>query len=667
MGRPTAAAIALLAATVGPVAALAPAAASTPLPAATSTVAPVLQEVPQPAAGLRLLTNNPVGSKADKRALLEAFIRLVNSQQRRDRIRIVTYQIHDDRVVDALVAAHRRGVGVQIVMDRDRFVKGKHEQRLRTVLGGSTGSRSFIVTPYSQTVHTKMALFSRGGQVLVGSSNLTNWRHWNHVVEITDGDLHAAVVPWFRTLSRGEGGRYTRIVEGAVRLHLFPGRADPVKRAIDSSAGDAISIQMFTWGKTRGQIISDSLVAAMSRGTTVLANTGVPWSSAVTTVNAAGGDVFNTRNVTSGKAYPHDKLIVVDDDVYTGSDNWKHFHAKHFEVVAHIADAGLAAQLRQYVLRTREQAAAIGATTSRDVTSLPLAVQVSAGENSADVSWSFSDPARVTEEVLVTARAWRTGADGVSREVATATRVVAPAEATDPTVQPFLLTLDRLAAGVTHRVTVSAHTQQAVTRPQAFTVVPMQPQPLPPENLVVAPVSPTAATVRYEPATSASLPAGYLVSHSTDRGATWVATSTTKTSLRLGSLPTGQRTLVKVQAVPASGLPSDFSRTRSVLPTLWPSRPTITRLVPLDASRLRVAWADPTNTGASAINRWVLRYRVGDSETTQRKVVRRPDANRARIGGLPPGAEVTVVVRAGNSHGLSAASRAATEQLPDTP
>jgi hypothetical protein len=62
-------------------------------------------------------TSNPLGTRAERRAIIAMLIRSVDSAPARSQIRVASWNIRSDDVVDALVSAHRRGVGVRVIMD----------------------------------------------------------------------------------------------------------------------------------------------------------------------------------------------------------------------------------------------------------------------------------------------------------------------------------------------------------------------------------------------------------------------------------------------------------------------------------------------------------------------------------------------------------------------
>src|SRR4051794_29164503 len=61
--------------------------------------------------------NNPTGTAADKSALQNRIVELIGTAAVGSRIRMAMYYADDATIPNALVAAHQRGVNVQVVFD----------------------------------------------------------------------------------------------------------------------------------------------------------------------------------------------------------------------------------------------------------------------------------------------------------------------------------------------------------------------------------------------------------------------------------------------------------------------------------------------------------------------------------------------------------------------
>lgn len=61
--------------------------------------------------------NNPLGTPAEQRAVVDRQIELIEGAPAHARIRLAMYYADDPALPEALIAAHRRGVAVQAVFD----------------------------------------------------------------------------------------------------------------------------------------------------------------------------------------------------------------------------------------------------------------------------------------------------------------------------------------------------------------------------------------------------------------------------------------------------------------------------------------------------------------------------------------------------------------------
>lgn len=141
--------------------------------------------------------NNPVGDEAARHRILTHVSRTIASTPRRATIRIAACSLNNQNIARALVAAHRRGVHVQVLVDF-HHVEGPAMNRLQRVLGKNRANRSFArrckgsCRGSGGNLHTKIYLFTRAGKsrsvVMVGSANLSTpgaEQQWN--------DLHTTV------------------------------------------------------------------------------------------------------------------------------------------------------------------------------------------------------------------------------------------------------------------------------------------------------------------------------------------------------------------------------------------------------------------------------------------------------------------------------------------
>lgn len=628
------------------------------LPAASAVgVVPVMRVDPTastPSGPAWLVTKNAMTTGPERTALIDLLERQINRQQAGDIIRLTTWSFYTQRVADALVAAKRRGVTVRVVVDQGTW-RTAAVRSLRSALGTSAAKNSYIVAPYEKSTHTKVATFTHDKTVLISSANVSDPRQWNHTVVLQNASLHKQTSAWADKLGAGRGLVYTRVATPGVVLHFYPGTVDPVLRAIRNANGRQITIQMSIWKGTRGNQVAKALIEAHQQGSPIAINTGQRWSDAVRAVAAAGIDVFDTRKATGGRAFTHDKLLVVGDEVYTGSTNWGALPRTFSEVVAHISSPQLAAQLRDYVSRTRQQAGGEPILSLPDPS--PFAVEPSPGGTEA--SWSAADAAALdglTSFEVSVVRAEATGRTVVARQS------IEPVTNGVGGIDPVAL-LGASFTGLEGGVPVSVEltpmgTGGALGATQSLPVVPYLSRPAAPKAVSADPVAPRRALVTFAPSEQEYEPPlkTYEVWWSSDRRRSWNSVSTAAPRVVLSGLPRDVRTVVRVREVPKVGTPSEFSPVDAVRPSRKPDIPADVSLRPRRPGVLAVRWQPPTYTGRGAITAWVVRSRVDDGSWSRLRV-RDGDATRAVLRRLPTAGELDVQVAAVNRHGRSPFTR----------
>ncbi|AQZ63496.1 hypothetical protein BKM31_20315 [[Actinomadura] parvosata subsp. kistnae] len=162
----------------------------------------------------RPVFNNPSGTLQERRAIFSQLIGLIDGTPAGEQIRGSVFAIGDQEVVDALLAAHRRGVSVKVILDDSTYVVAATHQEyanpaydaLKAGLGTDDTQRSWAVVCDDQFEdadgvddadrgclsskrgsynHNKYFIFSRTGPfadgttrskvVFQSSSNITAW------------------------------------------------------------------------------------------------------------------------------------------------------------------------------------------------------------------------------------------------------------------------------------------------------------------------------------------------------------------------------------------------------------------------------------------------------------------------------------------------------------
>lgn len=285
-------------------------------------------------------------------------------------IRIIAHSCSLVPVAEALIAADRRGVRVQLVADRRITARYQATRMLVSALGRDRRAHSSVHLVEGEgrlaggRQHQKTWMFSRTGDsrrvVMVGSMNLTYYstRQYNDMVSYVDQRG-----PW-RTFTRihaelSEGnppGPPIRVAEmrtdrGTDTAYVFPGLSpddDPIQRILaDIPPGPETRIRILQqgWLDTRGRAIAEQVAR--------LARSGAD-------VEVVHGKFFGDRiaRILQDAEVPvHDGVFGTDgDDVHsklmvaqyrdaggrlrriatTGSDNWSDRSFGNGEVVVRV-------------------------------------------------------------------------------------------------------------------------------------------------------------------------------------------------------------------------------------------------------------------------------------------------------------------------------------------
>ncbi|GAB3434510.1 phospholipase D-like domain-containing protein [Actinophytocola sediminis] len=308
--------------------------------------------------------NDPVGG--DPTAIVRQLCNLVHQAPRGSRIRIAHFVVSGEAGLDfatELIAAHRRGVDVQLVLDGWQDTTPAAEA-LRAELGENESRKSWLhvcsrVSPEGNTSscigtkgqHNKFYLFSRTGRasdvVVQSSANLTDVNsstYWNNATTLVGNrklyrayndyfeDLAAerATDDYYRTTSTGMRG-------GMVRSFFFPrAEGDHVLEILDQvgcRGGTRIHIGMSEWDTYRIGI-AQRLVELSGQGCEVAIVHGLMDPEVLDTLSA--DPRIGLRALEQSTELPgriHSKYFLVDGEfagerrarwVFTGSPNWNH-------------------------------------------------------------------------------------------------------------------------------------------------------------------------------------------------------------------------------------------------------------------------------------------------------------------------------------------------------
>ena len=224
-----------------------------------------------------VLLARPASPEEDNKTL-QVFLDLVGHTPAEERIRILAHSFSFVPAAEELIAAHRRGVEVQVVVDRGVSGDWKAPALLRAELGTDRRAASYIYFAPGD-LHQKTWSFTRTGTsrnvVLVGSMNLTyqSARQYTDVISyVGRRDVRRAFDRRFldvvRTLPDVSAMGPVRL--GRDRAWFFPGydrASDPVLRQLAAvpAPGARIRVVMYAWLDARGlalaQLLGDKAAA----------------------------------------------------------------------------------------------------------------------------------------------------------------------------------------------------------------------------------------------------------------------------------------------------------------------------------------------------------------------------------------------------------------------
>jgi hypothetical protein len=253
-------------------------------PIARVTSAAVLAAVPQSTERRRIYTpktgvihTDP--RRADRRKLLEHIIKSIGSTRRKQHIRIISWNVGSKGFVDKLVAAHKRGVSVRLLMAKGKAEDNGYYTRLRRALRANRPRGNGLPPKYRSwarvcdrscrgkrgIAHSKLFLFSKVGKahrvVMSTSANATEV-----AVQVQWNDLYTAV-----------GSR--PIYRGFVHAFLESSKDKPVRRGYREFHGKDVVGYVYPWKGANAR--GDRVITELKR---------------VTCVGARGGTGVNGRS-----------------------------------------------------------------------------------------------------------------------------------------------------------------------------------------------------------------------------------------------------------------------------------------------------------------------------------------------------------------------------------
>lgn len=310
--------------------------------------------------------SDPAGG--DPTAIVRAVCSLIKQADAGSRIRLAHFAITGDAgmdFVDELIAAHRRDVDVQMVIDGGKRLDDPVMDKLQQELGTDESARSWVhpcsrLSPEGTTAacigdkgqHNKFFLFSKvGGSsdvVVQSSANVTDLNStvfWNNAVTfVGNTDLYAGYDSYFDDMANEvETDDYYRVVpttmpDGEVQAHFFPragddASTDPVVEKLDDvkcGASTTIRIGAAEWDSYR-IAIADRLVELAGQGCTIyVVHAEIDDDVRNLLADTPGIELRELRSSPDLPGNIHSKYMTVDESdsdtaaswVLTGSHNY---------------------------------------------------------------------------------------------------------------------------------------------------------------------------------------------------------------------------------------------------------------------------------------------------------------------------------------------------------
>jgi hypothetical protein len=316
----------------------------------------------------------PVGRKQVKdNVILRVLLRNIQHTPPGATIRIVARSFGVRPAADALIAAHRRGVEVKVLVDGDATRGSEAVTALRRELGARRHAASYLYRVKGSArggdteQHQKTWSFSRTGQservVMVGSTNLSyrSMGQFNNMYSFVGReDVWREFRQVFRDQVRDRPLAHPAVSVDLGRDHawFYPGfsvDSDPMRRYLSRlpAKGLRVRVAMLAWHGSRGARIAQVLATKARQGARVQVIATTIGTDSRKILEAAGVEVI--AGLKKGNEV-HDKLMLVqwkaasgvrERRILTGSDNFGTAALGRDEVVMAI-DAGEGDAWRAY-------------------------------------------------------------------------------------------------------------------------------------------------------------------------------------------------------------------------------------------------------------------------------------------------------------------------------
>lgn len=242
---------------------------------------------------------------------------------------IAAFEMNNEVIYEAILAAHERGVTVQIVTDDEHGLEDEKDAALRDLIAAGV---PVVDDSRSALMHNKFMIMDSAA-VWTGSWNYTvngTYRNNNNALVMQNADAVAAYQDEFDEMFKdGEfGSRSTddgviSFTQGDTEVSIVfasEGDESPVLAEVVKQAKSDIRIMTFVFSDDD---LGAAIVEMIGEGVTVQGifenrNSTADWSE-LPALHCAGGDMRQDGN----RYTLHHKVMIVDDDtVITGSFNY---------------------------------------------------------------------------------------------------------------------------------------------------------------------------------------------------------------------------------------------------------------------------------------------------------------------------------------------------------
>ncbi len=334
-----------------------------------------------PETGGRVHFNDPTGSHRRQFSLVRRIDHAIDGAEPGATLRLAAYSLAMPPTTRALVAAHRRGVQVRVVVD-DHSAHWGSVRVLSEELGRDTAADSFVKVCRMScrggrgNQHAKFLTVSSStqgeGVVLVGSVNLTGYnaqRQWNDLYSVADPAIHDQLAEAFDLMAtdrpQGRLALPTTADGFETDLSPYPGisaRRDPLLhrlrtvhcKGVALTAGrngrTVVRILMHAWNGERGVALAKGVARLERQGCDVKVLYGVGMGRQVNRVLQRAH--VPARDSLHDHRRVHQKVMVLSgrigrrtdaNYVWTGSHNWSDRSLRNDELILRIAGRDLVA------------------------------------------------------------------------------------------------------------------------------------------------------------------------------------------------------------------------------------------------------------------------------------------------------------------------------------